>query len=216
MSIVKTAKQLLCGSCLIYDCPRHKLEDAIIEENNQFVHPRNKPTTQSQLQGANLLLNFYYQCCQETSVEEEMEEMVFCSETCYKHLRKYSFGELRHHLSAMLSPSIKALIKLGIQMLGYSPCHIALIAQARITCSMVFWYLIEFEDIETQIHYNFESPLAYLMSIAPAGEEPPKQLQRKRKPKKKKDVAVSSDPEAHNASTITPLCYHHFLHKENN
>ncbi len=71
---MKTTKQLLCGSCLIYDCHKHKLEDHIIEEHNQFVHPKNKPNLEKKIETVTKLLNHYYSYCVEANqMEEELD-----------------------------------------------------------------------------------------------------------------------------------------------
>lgn len=101
-------------------------------------------------------------------------------------------------------------MNLGVQMFDYSPCHISLVAKSKMTCSLVFWYFIKIVKIQSAIERNFTQSDNYLMSIGisnPSNEKKKKPKSNVQRKKDNKEMEVV-------ASNVTPICFHHFLHKD--
>lgn len=67
-----------------------------------------------------------------------------CSEGCYRRLGRKEWEMLQRARVKLLSPLVKGVIKMGIEMYSYNPCAIwFLLADQKIACAHVFLFLME-------------------------------------------------------------------------
>jgi len=72
------------------------------------------------------------------------------STQCYKRLTDSAWHELARKRATFMSPLVKGLIKLGIEMHGYDPCKIWPLVhqvtpqkeQSKLNCALVFLFFI--------------------------------------------------------------------------
>ena len=60
-------------------------------------------------------------------IEEAEEVQMFCSENCFKNLKKTNLKKLASSKYKLVSPLVKSIVEMGIYMFSYSPCEIAVL-----------------------------------------------------------------------------------------
>jgi len=144
----KTLKMLFCPVCLIYDCRKHSLDENVFEERNyQYLSPENMLGEEEKLFSAIKLCLAHNELVSKNKLEREDP----CHSTqSYKRLTDSAWHELARKRATLMSPLVKALIKLGIEMHGYDPCKIWPLVhlvtpqkeQSKLNCALVFLFFI--------------------------------------------------------------------------
>lgn len=89
----------------------------------------------------------------------KLEGKELCSSKCFKSLTIENWRVLQKARGLLASPMIKGLIKLGVEMYGYSPCSIWDLlsnvtpqkTQSSVSCSSVFLFFIEEHNIFSRL-----------------------------------------------------------------
>ena len=96
-------------------------------------------------------------------IEEAEEVEIFCSQNCYKNLKKTNLKRLASSKYKLVSPLVKALVEMGIYLFSYSPCDIALLLKDekgqkdKIPCELLFLHFIEDCNLLNMISYKMHS-----------------------------------------------------------
>ncbi len=127
-----------------------------------------------------------------------------CSEGCYRRLGRKEWESLQMSRVRLLSPLVKGVIKLGIDMYSYSPCSICfLLVDQKLTCAHVFLYMVEEHGLMGRLQRKLLASEAQALSREKQNEERPLP-DPIRKAKRRIKIA-----HAEHHLTITS-CAHHF------
>lgn len=210
VTLPKTMKTLFCTICLLYDCGQHGQDEQLPDKQFQYLSPTNIHPPRRQLELAISLLHAHQMLVlhRPTALPDNP-----CSPECYKMLKPAEWAKVQSLRMRLLSPVVRGLIVLGIEMHSYSPCDIWNLLTGEnpqgtpISCSLVFLFLIEEYHLASKLHIKLAPSEADMLLRetqldAARVPEPPRKTKRRLK------MAHAEHP------TIVSACCHYFVGEE--
>ena len=214
VSMPKTMKNLFCGICLTYDCGRHSLDATLAEKQYQYVAPGNQLNQREHMEHAVLVCRVYEELVSRGKVYSPQLTTNPCSPKCFTLLTENEWRAVQSTRSKVLSPLVKGLIRLGVEVYSYSPCDIWGLLRGchphqpttTVTCAHVFLFFIEEHGLQQRITLKLHATEAdQLRRESRRGDQ--ELLPEPRRRRKKARVVSTRDQH----SSIISTCYHYFV-----